>query len=365
MNDVVKEFTVPVDTPSTTAPQRSRVLFWPELRKLPRPEYLVKGVLDADSLAEIFGPTSCGKSFLGTDLGLHIAAGWDWNGHKVRQAGVLYVNAEGGAAIVNRLDAWRRHHDQSLDDLAFAVVIEPTSLLDAAGVAQVIADAGKVPDLGLIFIDTAARVMPGGDEGAETMSSLVDAIARIRVETGAGVCVVHHSGKDASRGSRGSTVLPCAVDTVIEVSRDLGTDVATVNLNKQRDGATGELLNFNLKVIELGTDADGDPITSCVIEATDRKPAKTTTAKQRRALEALNNVVVDHGQPAPDATHYPAKAQVVPVDQWRQQLFNAGVLDQSAANPRADFKRLKDQLAERGLIGEWNSLMWAVNQTEG
>ncbi len=49
------------------SPLRSRALFWPELQKLPRPEYLVKGVLDADSLAEIFGPTSCGKSFLGID----------------------------------------------------------------------------------------------------------------------------------------------------------------------------------------------------------------------------------------------------------------------------------------------------------
>ena len=154
---------------------RSRALFWPELVKLPRPEYLVKGVLDVGSLAETFGPTSCGKSFLATDLGLYVAAGWDWNGHKVHQAGVLYVNAEGGTAIVNRLDAWRQHHGESLDDLDFAVVIEPTSLLDPAGVDQVLADAGTVPDPGLIEIDTAARVMPGGDEGAENMSTFVAA----------------------------------------------------------------------------------------------------------------------------------------------------------------------------------------------
>ena len=196
------------------------------------------------------------------------------------------------------------------------------------------------------------------------MSLLVNAVACLRAETGASICVVHHSGKDTSRGSRGSTVLPCAVDTVIEVSKDATTKIATVHLNKQRDGATGELLNFSLKVIELGTDADGDPITSCVIEATDAKPAKTTTPKQRRALDALHNVLADHGQRAPDATHYPA-TQVVPVDLWREQLFKAGVLEQNASNPRADFKRLKDQLAERGLISEWNSLMWAANPTEG
>ncbi len=103
--------------------------------------------------------------------------------------------------------------------------------------------------------------MPGGDEGAETMSLLVNAIARIRAETGAAVVVIHHSGKDSSRGSRGSTVLPFGADTVIEVSQDAATKIATAHLNKQRDGATGELLNFTLKVIELGTDADGDPVT--------------------------------------------------------------------------------------------------------
>ena len=283
----------------------------------------------------------------------------------MRQAGALYVNAEGGSAIVNRLDAWRQHHDVSLDDLAFAVVIEPTTLLDPAGVSQVIADAGKVPDLGVIFIDTAARVMPGGDEGAEAMSSFVAACDRIRAETGVAVVVIHHSGKDTSRGSRGSTVLPFGADTVIEVSRDATTNIATAKLNKQRDGATGLLLNFILKVVELGTDPDGDAITSCVIEPTDRKPAKTTNPRQRRALDVLSNVLADHGKRAPDAKHYPAGAQTVPVDLWRQQLFTAGVLDQNASNPRADFKRLKDQLAERGLIGEWNSLLWAVQPKDG
>ncbi len=354
------------DTPAQAKP-RSRALFWPELAKLPRTEYLVKDVIDAGSLAEIFGPTSCGKSFLGTDLGLHVAVGWDWNGHKVRQAGVLYVNAEGGAAIVNRLDAWQRHHGESLDDIAFAVVLEPTSLLDKAGVDQVIADSAKVPDLGLIEIDTAARVMPGGDEGAETMSSFVAACDRIRAETGATVLAIHHSGKDTSRGSRGSTVLPFGADTLIELSKDVTTKIATVDLIKQRDGVTGPLLNFSLKVVELGTDADGDPVTSCVIEITDRKPAKakTTSPKQRRALNALNNVLVDHGKPAPGAKHYPTGTTVVDVSLWRENLLQAGILDPNAKNPRADFKRLKDQLAERGLIGEWNSLMWAVNPIEG
>jgi hypothetical protein len=341
----------------------SRALFWNDLKVLPRPEYLVKGVLDRRSLAEIFGPTSCGKSFFATDIGLHIAAGWNWQGRRVRQAGVLYVNAEGGTAIVNRLDVWQRHHGEDLTALPFAVVVEPTSLLDPAGVNQVLADAGKVPELGLVVVDTAARVMPGGDEGAEVMSGFVAACDRIRAETGACVMVVHHTGKDTSRGSRGSTVLPFATDTVIEIMREPGSDLATAQINKQRDGATGPILNFILKVIELGTDADGDRITSCVIEATDQKPARRMTDRQRRALDVLNNILADHGKPAPEAKHYPAGAAVVPIDLWRECLTSAGVLDKDASNPRQDFKRLKDQLTERGLVGEWNRLIWAVQST--
>jgi len=330
------------------------------LEKLPRSEDLVKGVLDAGCLSEIFGPTSCGKSFLATDLGMHIALGWDWNGRKVRQAGVLYVNAEGGAAIVNRLDAFQRHHGIDLAGIPFAVVIEPTTLLDPAGIKRVIADAAKVPHLGLIEIDTAARVMPGGDEGTETMSSFVSACDHIRAVTGAAVNVIHHTGKDTSRGSRGSTVLPFGADTVIEVTRDAMSNIASARLNKQRDGATGPLLNFNLKIIEVGTDVDGDTITSCVIEPTDQKPAKSTTPKQRRAIEVLHNVMADHGTSAPDAKHYPTGATVIDMTTWRECLFNAGVLDKGAKNPRSDFKRLKDQLTERGHVGEWDGLVWVV-----
>ena len=347
-------------------PLRSRALFWPELRKLPRPEYLVKGVLDAGTLAEIFGPTSCGKSFLGTDIGLHIAVGWDWNGHKVRQAGVLYVNAEGGAAIVNRLDAWQRHHGESLDDIAFAVVLEPTSLLDKAGVDQVIADAGKVPDLRLIVIDTAARVMPGGDEGSESMSLFVAACDRIRAETGATVLVIHHSGKDASKGSRGSTVLPFGADTVIEVSHDATTKVATVHLNKQRDGDTGELLSFKLKVIELGTDADDDLITSCVIEATDKGASRSqrkVSGQAKVALDLLIRAITDAGEIPPASNHIPGQIKVVPLTLWRQYCFEGLVGDRDNRDTiRRAFNRNIKKLQELGAIGTWQDWVWPAGQ---
>ena len=80
----------------------------------------------------------------------------------------------------------------------------------------------------------------------------------------------------------------------------------------------------------------------------------------QRGIDALHNCIIEHGQPAPDATHYPPNARVVSVELWRDTLFSTGTLDRSAANPRADFKRLKDGLADRGAAREWNGLIWAV-----
>jgi len=55
---------------------------------------------------------------------------------------------------------------------------------------------------------------------------------------------VHHCGKEQSKGSRGHSLLRCAVDTEIEVVRDQATSTAIVS--KQRDGATDGQIAFRL-----------------------------------------------------------------------------------------------------------------------
>ena len=57
--------------------------------------YLVKGLLANTGLAVIWGPPKCGKSFWSADLGMHIALGWNYRGHRVQQAPVVYIALEG------------------------------------------------------------------------------------------------------------------------------------------------------------------------------------------------------------------------------------------------------------------------------
>jgi hypothetical protein len=73
-------------------------------------------------------------------------------------------------------------------------------------------------------------------------------------------------GKDASRGSRGHSLRYCAVDTELTVRHNADSGIATATIAKQRDGTAGQQIAFALAPVGLGHDADGDPVTSCVLE---------------------------------------------------------------------------------------------------
>src|SRR5262249_21732263 len=78
--------------------------------------YLIKGWILAGELSTVTGAPGCGKTFMGLDVDAHIAAGADWFGHRVRQCGVVYLAAEGGTAIFNRIAALKQRfgYDESL-----------------------------------------------------------------------------------------------------------------------------------------------------------------------------------------------------------------------------------------------------------
>jgi hypothetical protein len=73
--------------------------------------------------------------------------------------------------------------------------------------------------------------------------------------------LIHHTGKDATRGARGHSSLAAALDAVIEVKRTQeGREWVLV---KSKDGADGISRAFRLEVVNLGFDNDAE-ITSCV-----------------------------------------------------------------------------------------------------
>jgi len=264
--DPMDDFEVLPDLPPTPTaeglPTRFKVLDEAEILQRPRPRWLVKGVIPDAELVVLYGQSTAGKSFVALDLFAAVARGVPWRGLKTQQRSVVYLAAEGQGGFRNRLEAYRQHHNESsglrviLDAPNFTKAADPTAVGE-----QIIAAGGA----GVIVVDTLAQVAPGADENsAEDMGRVLLACRHLRRATGALIVLIHHAGKDLTKGARGWSGLKAAADAEIEVSR-LDSQ-RWVRLSKSKDGEDGAEYPFRLLPVLLGQDEDGDEITSCVIE---------------------------------------------------------------------------------------------------
>jgi hypothetical protein len=78
------------------------------------------------------------------------------------------------------------------------------------------------------------------------------------------VAVIHHSGHNATERPRGSSALRANLDWMHGLSRDDKEMLATLSCQKQKDGDLFDDATFSLAVQQVGTDEDGDRITSLV-----------------------------------------------------------------------------------------------------
>ena len=237
------------------AEERSRwnFLSLDDVESLPPPNWLVPGVLTEGSLAAIYGAPESGKSFLAVDMSMAVASGTDWHGRQVERGGVLYIAAEGAPGLGKRFRAWKmdrcaqgRRFDLHLmrDDLNLAAE------KDGGVRAFVEAVTEGLGPLRLVVIDTLNQTAAGADENsAKDMGRYIASMKRLRDATGATVVVVHHSGKDLSKGMRGSTALLGAMDTTVEVERATNGRSLVATVKKQKDAEREPPMRFNMEKV--------------------------------------------------------------------------------------------------------------------
>jgi hypothetical protein len=333
--------------------------------------YIVKSVLDAGSMSVVYGPSNSGKTFFAFDLAYHVAIGAVWRNCRVTQTAVLYLAAEGGNGAMNRMAALKQEH--GVCEVPFALKRAGLDLLHDQADLQHIADlAREVTSLHpgkplLIVIDTLSRIMAGGDENsAADMTALIRNIDAIREATGAHIMLVHHTGKDTARGARGHSSLRAATDTEIEVSNEGGARAAMVT--KQRDHQGGETFAFALKSVILGTDTDGDDVTSCVIEPVDSEEhAAKTAAKGRgknqqiimQAFDQMKSEGLAFGNAGGTGMPDPGKFWAVDVGELRR-ISQGKMVGENAAKL---FRSAWDALtASDGVFGVGNNQAWRIDR---
>ena len=291
--DVLELLLSSASEPAKPAP-RFKLLNSADLHALPPLAWRVRGVLPAQGIASVYGPSASGKSFLVLDMAAAIAEGCEWFGYRVNACPVVYVCLEGAAGFRLRVEAWEQQHGRTLP-AGLRLVLQPFKLTEPQDVADMAAAVLSVGAGAVTFIDTLNASAPGIDENASRdMGLVLEAAKSLQAMTGGLVTAVHHSGKDATRGLRGHSSLFAALDAAVEVSRD--GDRREWKVAKAKDGADGEAHPFRLEVVDLAPDAEGEPVTSCVV-CPDETPQDATRSRlprggnQKVVLDALGELL--------------------------------------------------------------------------
>lgn len=351
-------------TPSQT-PREFKLIPFANVRLDPTPAYSVKGILPRTGLAVVWGPPKCGKSFWTFDLTMHVALGWEYRGHRVKGGPVVYLALEGGHGFAARVEAWRQRHlaaDHD-DPVPFYLVDVPVDLVaDHATLVAAIKTQEQKP--AVVVIDTLNRALIGDENKSDDMARFIRAADVIRAAFDCLVVVIHHCGVVGSR-PRGHTSLAGADDVQIAIERNQeGTIVAKIE--HMKDGDASAPMASRLEPVELGIDADGDPISSCVIVASELPvklggAAATLSGATKLAFDSLCEVLAESGEVPPASNHIPPDIRVVSAVLWREHFYKAYAGDKPDAKQKA-FVRATLKLQEKKLVGLWSDKAWIATR---
>ena len=259
-------------------PKRLRGNGLNELFAMPDPEWLVGRHFHRGTLAVLYGEPGCMKTFYALDLALSVATGKPFAGKfATEQGSVLYIAGEGMSGLKKRAMAWIKAKNNGVVPTNFFLASARVDLTDVTSddlkklVVVIEQDIQVKP--ALIIIDTMARAFNGDENSAQDVGKFIRVTDMLREWLGSTVLVVHHTGKDAGRGARGSTALLGAADTMIALDKTKGG--VKVSNTKQKDAT--EMKDYILyhTPVEVAPDAaDECDRTSIVFNFQDDQTAR-------------------------------------------------------------------------------------------
>lgn len=209
-----------------------------EQDNFPDPVWLIPELLPEEGICVFYGEPGSYKSFLTMDIALSLAYGIETFGYKPdAPMTTVYVAAESAKVLGKiRRRAWRIGHEQD-GPAPFYLVTDMPLAEDPANylrLAQQLDAQGIKPKL--IVIDTMSQALEGMNENdSAAISKFMGACRQLRRIYGATILIIHHTGKDASRGARGHSSINGTVDMAALVEANDETKAVQVRITKMRD----------------------------------------------------------------------------------------------------------------------------------
>jgi hypothetical protein len=257
---------------------------------------------------------------------------------------VVVFALERGDLFKRRLDYYRQR--DNLHGLPIAVVDVVVDVLNPSCVEIIVATVREAEQrfgcgAGVLIFDTFNKGIAagGGDEDKARDQNRAAANLRTihtRLESSVHIALVGHTGKDESRGARGSNAHVGDVDVMTQISGDL---VKTAAVVKGNDQAERTLATFKMEVVETGRDEDGDPVTSAIV-----------SAEQVEAVPVVKKEKLSANQKTMFAMLHTAGATGLMLEAWNEQAREAGI----GTKRKADLNDIRAALLSKGLIREYS-----------
>ena len=305
-------------------PRGTAVSFFADDVPIAIADELIRETMQASGIGFIGGQSGMGKTFLSIDLAFCIGLGMPFAGRKIEKTGgVLLFAFEGANSISGRVKAKRSTLPDPECELPFTAIQDFNSLTGENDIqdfyATIDAESSKFKALGLplrmVVIDTisATGLIPDDKENDPAIWTRINNIMQAVIRKhDCVVALVHHYGKSADAGLRGSSNARAIADFIIALTgerNELTGEVAgrQLALTKHRDAPEGLLGSVDLTPIQITVRADGSPVYSCVLSINEGARTAAATGRLNQAaktlLEAYSAAIEAHGEPVKPLGH--------------------------------------------------------------
>jgi hypothetical protein len=376
--------------PQDLNPTKPRLLVesWDSIKDEPV-EWLVESILPKKAFIALYAPPASYKSFIALDLAEAIATGREWMGYRIPKKGaVLYICGEGHGGMGARVKACKIQN-QSPDGANLYIIRAQLNLRSSQedfdkliqAISELIAQIDE--PLEIIILDTLMRMSGGGfnENSSEDMGAFITQTGKLQEIFHCALLVIHHSGKDVTKGLRGHSSLLGAVDTELEIQRQdsvinssdasvIGNAILTVS--KQKDGADSIQIGIEVVSIEIGmSDLGFETLTSLAIRqnqdiaSTSPKGSKNNQGSggnQRLEMDSLMKAIkAKASYREVDGT----SRYGVSLDDWRAEFWSMkGCTEDDKLSFRKAWVRARERLVATNKIVIGSNWVWLKVSSE-
>lgn len=203
-----------------------------EQRQLPEQEWLLHEAIAPGALTVVGGRPKAGKSFIAYLMAMALSSGRALGPFKpTGRYPCLYLDLEGvpkkTAQRISLLCKGHKVPESALNNLFMVHGAVPQML--EPGTPERLIGVIKAAHLRVVFLDTFAVNFGGDENSKQNVQAYMDALKRIRLDTGVAIVLVHHVNKafiapkdvqtamDADGGLRGSSAIAGAYDVIFSL----------------------------------------------------------------------------------------------------------------------------------------------------